>query len=167
LPRAGGLPELPTNKVISRARSVAPTALNDPCLLCEMAAGRAEASTAYEDEHVIAVMDLYPVASGHLFIFPRAHVHPLDALDEDLGAHLFLVAHRLARALYRSGLPCEGVNLFLADGEAAFQEVFHVHLHVIPRTAGDGFRIEADWRQRDRAELDATAEQIRQGLRAL
>jgi histidine triad (HIT) family protein len=46
-------------------------------------------------------------------------------------------------------------------------EVFHVHLHVFPRTPGDGFRIEADWRQRDRAELDAAAEQVRRGLRAL
>ena len=158
---------MPTNRATSQARPVTPSGLNDPCLLCEIAAGRAQASAAYEDEHVIAIMDLYPVTSGHLFVFPRAHVHPLDALDEDLGAHLFRVAHRLARAMYRSGLPCEGVNLFLADGEAAFQEVFHVHLHVFPRTLGDGFRIEADWRQRDRAELDATAGQIHQGLRAL
>jgi histidine triad (HIT) family protein len=112
-------------------------------------------------------MDLSPVTPGHLFVFPRAHVESLEALDADLGAHLFRVAHRLARALYRSGLPCEGVNMLLADGEAAFQEVFHVHLHVFPRTPGDGFRIEADWRQRDRAELDAAAEQVRRGLRAL
>lgn len=112
-------------------------------------------------------MDLYPVTSGHLFVFPRAHAASLEALSEDLGAHLFQVAHRLARALYRSGLPCEGVNMFLADGEAAFQEVFHVHLHVFPRTPGDGFRIDAEWRQRDRAELDNTAEQVRRGLRAL
>jgi histidine triad (HIT) family protein len=57
--------------------------------------------------------------------------------------------------------------MLLAGGAAAFQEVFHVHLHVFPRTPGDGFRIEADWRQRDRAERDAAAEQIRRGLDAL
>jgi hypothetical protein len=84
------------------------SALNDPCLLCEIAAEREEASTAYEDEHVIAVMDLHPVTQGHLFVFPRAHAGSLEALNEDLGAHLFQVVHRLARALYRSGLPCEG-----------------------------------------------------------
>jgi len=141
--------------------------LSDPCLLCEIAAGREESSTAYEDEHVLAIMDLCPVTEGHLFVFPRDHAESLAALSEDLGAHLFQVAHRLAKALYRSGLPCEGVNMFLADGEAAFQEVFHVHLHVFPRTPGDGFRIDADWRQRDRAELDTTAERVRSGLRAL
>src|SRR5215469_8103736 len=110
-------------------------ARNGPCVLCEMVAGREEASPAYEDEHVIAVMDLSPVTQGHLFVFPRTHVESLEALDAGLGA--------------------------------AFQEVFHVHLHVFPRTRGDGFRIEADWRQRDRAELDAAAEQIRRGLRAV
>jgi histidine triad (HIT) family protein len=138
-----------------------------PCVFCEIVAGRAESSVAYEDGHVIAFMDIQPVTQGHVLVVPRAHVDVLEALDEDLGAHLFRVGHRLARALRRSGLPCEGVNMFLADGEAAFQEVFHVHLHVFPRTPGDGFRIEAAWRQHDREELDVTAEKVRRGMRAL
>ena len=71
------------------------------------------------------------------------------------------------RALRRSGLPCAGVNLFLADGEAAFQAVFHVHLHVLPRTPGDGFRIKAAWRRPGRGELDLAAAKVRQGMRAL
>lgn len=91
---------------------------------------------------------------------PRVHVGFLEDLDEDLGARVFRTGHRLARALRRSGLPCEWVNMFLADGEAAFQEVFLVHLHVFPRTAGDGFVIDARWRLRDREELDASAEQV-------
>ena len=71
------------------------------------------------------------------------------------------------RALRRSGLPCDGVNLFLADGEAAFQEVFHVHLHVLPRTPGDGFRIKEAWRRPGREELDLAAAKVRQGIRTL
>jgi histidine triad (HIT) family protein len=137
------------------------------CLLCDIVAGRAESSPVYDDEQVTAFMDIQPVTQGHLLVVPRAHVDFLESLDEDLGAHIFRVAHRLARALRRSGLPCEGVNMFLADGEAAFQEVFHVHLHVFPRTAGDGFRIDAEWRRRDREELDATAERIRHGAALL
>jgi histidine triad (HIT) family protein len=121
----------------------------------------------YADEHVVAFMDVEPVTQGHLMVVPRAHANSLEALNEELGARVFQVAHRLARALYRSGLPCEGVNMFLADGRAAFQEVFHVHLHVLPRTPGDGFRIDANWRPRDREELDATAAQIRLGVSAL
>lgn len=57
--------------------------------------------------------------------------------------------------------------MVLADGEAAFQGVFHVHLHVLPRTAGDGLTIDARWRRRDRAELDASAAQVRRGIRAI
>ena len=76
---------------------------------------------------------------------------------------MFTVAHRLARALRRSGLPCEGVNMFLADGAAAGQEVFHVHLHVIPRNPGDGFRLRARRRTPGRDELDAQAASVRHG----
>jgi histidine triad (HIT) family protein len=138
-----------------------------PCVFCEIVAGRAESSLAYEDEHVIAFMDIRPLTPGHLLVVPRSHADYLEELDEDLGAHLFRAGHRLARALRRSGLPCAGVNLFLADGEAAFQEVFHVHLHVLPRTPGDGFRIKAAWSRPGRGELDAAAAQVHQAMRAL
>lgn len=137
------------------------------CTFCDIIAGRLESSLVYDDEHVVAFMDIMPVAPGHLLVVPRVHVDFLQTLDEELGSHLFQVAHHLAKGLYRSGVPCEGVNMFLADGQAAFQEIFHVHLHVFPRTKYDGFRIEADWRQRERAELDATAGQVRDGLRTL
>lgn len=138
-----------------------------PCVFCEIIAGRAESSLAYEDEHVIAFMDVRPLTPGHLLVVPRSHADSLEALEEDLGAHLFRTGHRLARALRRSGLPCEGVNLFLADGEAAFQEVFHVHLHVLPRTPGDGLRVNAAWHHPGRAELDLAAGKVREAVRTL
>ena len=138
-----------------------------PCVFCEIVAGRAESSLVYEDEHVIAFMDIRPLTPGHLLVVPRSHADYLEDLDEDLGASLFRAGHRLARALRRSGVPCDGVNLFLADGEAAFQEVFHVHLHVLPRTPGDGFRIKAAWRSPGREELNLAAATVRQGVRAL
>jgi diadenosine tetraphosphate (Ap4A) HIT family hydrolase len=138
-----------------------------PCVFCEIVAGRAESSLVYEDEHVIAFMDIRPLTPGHLLVVPRSHADYLEDLDEDLGAYLFRAGHRLARALRRSGLPCDGVNLFLADGEAAFQEVFHVHLHVLPRTPRDGFRIKAASRRPGREELDVAAAKVRQGVQAL
>jgi diadenosine tetraphosphate (Ap4A) HIT family hydrolase len=112
-----------------------------------------------------AVMDIAPVNPGHLIVVPRLHAASLAELDEDVGAHLFVVATRMAAALRRSGLRCEGVNLFLADGEVAFQDVFHVHLHVLPRFRGDSFRIDADWSARpSREELDRTAAIVRAAL---
>jgi diadenosine tetraphosphate (Ap4A) HIT family hydrolase len=91
----------------------------------------------------------------------------LADLDERAGVRVWQVAHRLGRALRHAGLRCDGVNMFLADGVAAFQEVFHVHLHVFPRFAGDGFRLDAEWRRRERGELDEAAAAVRQGLSRL
>lgn len=135
-----------------------------PCVFCEIVAGRAEASVAYADEIAIAFMDINPITPGHTLVVPRVHAKGLEDLEEDTGAHLWRVGQRIARALRRSGLRCEGVNFFLADDEAAFHEVFHVHLHVIPRYAGDGFVLSADWRARDRALLDQEAAALRAAL---
>ena len=131
------------------------------CEFCDIIAGRGPASVVHSDERVLVLLDIRPLNTGHLLVIPRAHASYLADLDPAVGGHMFAVAQRMAAALRRSGVPCEGVNLFLADGEAAFQEVFHVHLHVIPRTVGDGFRIKARWRLPSRAELDATAERVR------
>jgi histidine triad (HIT) family protein len=121
----------------------------------------------HADADVIAFLDIRPVNTGHVLVVPREHSSSLEELDEQLGTKVFAVAHRVARALHASGLPCDGVNMFLADGEAAGQEVFHVHLHVIPRLADDGFRISARCMHTDRTELDATATQIRASLEGL
>ncbi|MGW1186319.1 HIT family protein [Streptomyces drozdowiczii] len=137
------------------------------CIFCAIATGQADASIVYEDDSVIAFMDLQPVTPGHLLVVPKTHTVGLEDLDEDIGIQIWKVAHQLARALRRSGLRCEGVNLLLADGEAAFQEVFHVHLHVFPRFAGDPFRIDADWRVHERGQLDETAAAVRGGVVAL
>jgi hypothetical protein len=74
----------------------------------------------YEDDQVVAFMDHKPVNPGHVLVVPRHHAALLDQLDENLSLEVYRVAHRMTRALRRSGLRCEGVNLFLADGEAAF-----------------------------------------------
>ena len=134
----------------------------DDCIFCSIVAGSAPASIVYEDADLLAFMDIRPVTSGHLLIIPKRHAPLLADLDEATGARMFTVAMRLAQALRASGLRCAGINLFLADGEAAFQEVFHIHLHAVPRFAGDTFRIDADWSTTpSRAELDEIAAQVR------
>jgi histidine triad (HIT) family protein len=137
------------------------------CVFCAIVAGEAEASVAFADDRVVAFMDLGAVTPGHVLIVPRLHAAGLEDLDEETSMHVWRIGHRIGRALRRSGLRCEGVNVFLADGEAAFQEIFHFHLHVFPRFAGDGFRISADWATRARHLLDEEARHIRQGLSAL
>jgi histidine triad (HIT) family protein len=134
------------------------------CVFCSIVASSAPASVVYEDADLLAFLDSRPVTPGHLLVIPKRHAPLLADLDEATGARMFTVAVRLAQALRASGLRCEGINLFLADGEAAFQEVFHTHLHVIPRFVGDTFRIDADWSiTPSRAEFDEIAAQVRLG----
>ena len=105
------------------------------CIFCAIAARQHEASLVYEDEIVVAFMDRYPVTPGHVLVVPRQHVVGLEDLDGPTGAAVWSVGHRIARALRRSSLDCEGINVLVCDGEVAFQTVFHFHLHVIPRYA--------------------------------
>lgn len=133
--------------------------MND-CVFCGIVAGRVEASVVYEDDEALAFMDVQPVNPGHVLVVPKEHVAFIRDLDEDLGAYVFKIAMRLEQAIRESGVRCEGVNVFVADGEAALQEVFHFHLHVIPRFDGDPFKIDADWREAPREELDRIARDI-------
>ena len=109
------------------------------CVFCDIVAGIAPASIVYRDERVCAFMDLYPVNPGHTLVIPNRHATYLAELEPEDGAQMFRVGQRIAAALRESGVKCEGINLFLADGSVAGQQIFHVHLHVIPRFAGDGF----------------------------
>jgi len=137
------------------------------CLFCALARREGEVSMVHEDERTVTFMDIQPVVPGHVLVVPRAHATYLADLDPEDGAQLFRAGQRAASALRRADLRCEGVNLFLADGEAAGQDVFHVHLHVIPRYPGDGFglRLPPDYSIRPRAELDETAEALRRAWR--
>ena len=133
------------------------------CIFCDILAEELPSSRVYEDEVCCAFMDIQPVNPGHLLVIPRQHTAMLADLDEETGAYLFKVAQRAAQALHKSGMRCEGINLFLADGAVAGQEVFHVHIHVIPRYRNDGFgfRFGPAYGQRPpRTELDAVATKI-------
>jgi histidine triad (HIT) family protein len=109
------------------------------CVFCGILDGKRPASFVYRDDRCAAFMDIQPVNPGHLLVVPVRHAAYLADIDADAAADLMRVGYAAAAALRASGLPCEGVNFFLADGEAAMQEVLHVHLHVFPRFRGDGF----------------------------
>jgi histidine triad (HIT) family protein len=111
-------------------------------------------------------MDIQPVIPGHLVVVPRRHAVSAGELDDASAAAVWNLALRCSAALRRSGLRCEGVNFFVADGEAAGQSVFHFLLHVFPRFRGDGFglTLPVDHVKRERAELNAHAAKIRAAL---
>lgn len=151
VPRAGTIPHMTEEAAASVGG----------CVFCAIVSGQAEASTVYEDSSVVVFMDLNPVTPGHLLVVPRKHAVGFEDLDGATSAHVWSIGHKMARALRRSGVRCEGINVFLADGEVAFQEIFHFHVHVFPRYAGDGFTMDAAWEERDRSLLDAEAQAIK------
>jgi histidine triad (HIT) family protein len=127
----------------------------------------APSSVVYSDEKVMAFMDIRPINTGHVLIVPKTHSAGLFELEEEVGGHMFKVGLRIAEAIRKTDIECEGINLLLADGEAASQEVFHVHLHVIPRFGGDAFEIVGfkNATKPNRENLDETAEKIRWSYR--
>ena len=134
------------------------------CIFCAITAGQAQASVVYEDETVLVFMDLRG-NPGHLLVVPRKHAVGLEDLDVSTGALVWSVGHNMARALRRSSIRCEGINVLLCDGKAAFQTVFHFHLHIIPRYQGDGWTLTAEHGAvRERSFLDRDAQAIRDAL---
>ena len=120
----------------------------------------------FEDDTCVACLDVAPIRPGHILVVPRDHASGLSELAPEVGAHLFRTGQNVAAALYE-GLGCDGVSVFLADGAAAGQDVFHAHLHVLPRFEGDGlgsaFRVDEE-EAASRTELDEIAEKIRNSL---
>jgi diadenosine tetraphosphate (Ap4A) HIT family hydrolase len=113
--------------------------LDPQCIFCRIVSGQAVAHKVYRDPLVTAFMDIHPVTKGHLLVVPNSHFPTLASLDPQYAAQMMAAARRLSGALRAAPLSVEGVNLHLADGVAAGQSVFHCHLHVIPRYAGDKF----------------------------
>jgi len=147
------------------ATLVGMTHTTDECIFCDIVAGEHRASIVHEDETAVAFMDRYPVVRGHLLVVPRVHAVGFEDLDRDVGAHLWSVGHDLARTLRRSSVRCEGVNFLVCDGTAAFQTIFHFHLHVIPRYVDDGWSLTLpEPGERDRTLLDDDASAIRAAI---
>lgn len=107
------------------------------CIFCDIVAGRLSAVTLYEDDKVMAFMDIFPLRRGHVLVIPRQHHRQLHELDSELRAHLLDTATRITQAIYRSALAPAAVHYNVNDGPAAHQTVPHVHLHILPRYRGD------------------------------
>jgi histidine triad (HIT) family protein len=130
------------------------------CIFCKIVAGELPAHKVDEDESTIAFMDINPGTRGHLLVIPRRHARDLLEIDpEDLKATV-VAAQRLAQRV-QDRLGADGVNLLNSRGEAAWQTVFHFHLHVIPRYKGDPLRLPWEPKPGDQDEIAAVADELR------
>ncbi|MCV7431138.1 HIT family protein [Mycolicibacterium bacteremicum] len=107
------------------------------CVFCAIVAGEAPAVRIHEDDELLAILDIRPFTRGHTLVIPKKHSVDLTDTEPDTVAAMAALGQRIARAARRSGLHADGNNIAINDGKAAFQTVFHIHLHVVPRRSGD------------------------------
>jgi histidine triad (HIT) family protein len=132
----------------------------DPdCLFCKIASGELPATRVAEDDRTITFMDINPATRGHVLVIPRSHSVDLLAIDpEDLTA-VVVAAQRVASTMSER-LGADGVNLLNSCGRAAWQTVFHFHMHVIPRYDADPLRLPWMPEPGDRDEIAAAARDL-------
>jgi histidine triad (HIT) family protein len=133
---------------------------DDDCIFCQIAAGELPAEIVQEDDHTIAFMDINPWTRGHALVIPRHHSRNLyDAPEEDV-ERMVTAAQRLSIRM-RDRLACDGINLLNSCELAAWQTVFHLHMHVIPRYNDDPLRLPGQPREPEEGELAEVAAELR------
>jgi len=133
------------------------------CVFCRIVAGQIPSTRVYEDEHTIAFMDIGQVNPGHVLVAVKKHAANLYELDDVQAAAVAQAAARVARAI-RDAFAPEGLSVYQANGQSAGQTVFHYHVHLLPRHAGDGMEFTWPVKNPPRETLEGYAEKIRRTL---
>ena len=131
----------------------------DGCIFCAIVAGTGPAHVIYEDTDVLAFMDINPATDGHALVIPRAHIRDLWEIGVDEASNVMAATVKIAAQIRRALSP-DGMNVMHATGAAAFQTVYHFHLHVIPRYFNDPIKLPWVPRPGDRAKIAEVASKI-------
>jgi histidine triad (HIT) family protein len=134
------------------------------CVFCAIVAGEAPAIRIYEDNGYLAILDIRPFTRGHTLVMPKKHTVDVTDTPAETFANMVVIGQRIARAARASGLGADGNNIVINDGRAAFQPVFHVHLHVLPRRNGDKLAVAKGMVLRRDPDREATGQILREAL---
>jgi histidine triad (HIT) family protein len=136
---------------------------DEGCIFCKIVRKQAPASIIYEDETVMVFLDIRPLNMGHTLVIPRAHyVDIFDIPKKELTA-VHTIAQLVSYAIKKATL-ADGISIIQQNGKAAGQDIFHFHVHVVPRFAGQKLPPFSELKEVERAKLDEMAEKIRQKL---
>jgi histidine triad (HIT) family protein len=133
------------------------------CVFCKIVAGQIPSTRVYEDEHTLAFMDIGQVNPGHVLVAVKKHAANLYELDDSQAAAIAKASTRVARAIREAFMP-EGLSVYQANGKPAGQTVFHYHVHLLPRHAGDGMELTWPVKNPPREQLEGYAEKIKAKL---
>ncbi len=132
------------------------------CIFCKIINREVPANIVYEDERVLAFLDINPISRGHTLIVPKKHYTDIYDVTEDYLKEMAVIAKKMSVAM-KKGLGADGVNILHASGEAAQQSVFHFHIHLVPRYRGDKLDTWPKSRYKEK-NLDKVAEEIKNAL---
>ena len=133
------------------------------CIFCRIVAKEIPAAVVYEDEHTLAFMDAGQVNPGHVLVAAKGHAENLYELNDAQAGALLRTAARVARAI-RDAYQPQGLSVYQANGKAAWQSVFHYHMHLLPRHEGDGMTLTWPAKNPPREKLAEYAATIRKAL---
>lgn len=133
------------------------------CIFCLIAVGKIPSLKVHEDAHTLAFMDNNPGTEGHVLVIPKTHADDIFAIEDHALAAVMHTAKRVSSAA-KSVLGVAGVNLFQSNGAVAGQSVFHLHVHVLPRFAGDKLRLPWIPGEADKAALGVLAQRLRAAI---
>jgi histidine triad (HIT) family protein len=137
------------------------------CVFCAVIAGDAPSVRIYEDDDYLAILDIRPIVRGHTLVIPKKHTVDLTDTPADTVAGMVRIGQRIAKAARASELEADGNNIVINDGRAAFQSVFHIHLHVAPRKSGDKLSFAKGLVVRRDPDREATGRILRDALTKL
>lgn len=141
-----------------------PLGMNSDCIFCKIVAGTLPCTRVYEDDDILAFMDIGPIIKGHTLVIPKVHVDPITSVPDELLATLIRIVRKIAGAQMK-GLEADGINITQANGRVAGQVVPHLHFHVIPRFENDGHSWNWNAHPYDSPdEMEGIASRIRSGL---
>lgn len=135
----------------------------DDCVFCKMIAGQMPVTRVYEDEAVLAFLDIAPLSDGHTLVIPKRHYRLVHECDPGVLAEVARRLPDIASAVTRA-MEADGYNILCNNGRAAGQLVDHLHFHIIPRKTGDG--VFTEWRSHKYKEgrIERIAEKIRENI---
>lgn len=143
--------------------SVNDLTFDESCIFCKIVRGQAPSSVIYEDETVLVFLDIRPLNMGHTLVIPKAHYVDIFDISEAVLSHVHVVSKQIAAAI-KKATNADGISIIQQNGKAAGQDIFHIHVHVVPRFEGQKLPPFSELKQVEREKLDEMANKIKKQL---
>ncbi|MEM3641666.1 MAG: HIT family protein [Candidatus Bathyarchaeia archaeon] len=138
--------------------------MSEYCIFCKIVKGLEPSWTVYEDKLVKAFLDINPASEGHTLIIPKKHYENIYEIPDKELKRIIIVAKELAK-LYKRALAANAINILHASGREAQQDVFHFHVHLVPRCERDGLNLWYRLKPKVKADFDETLQKIKQHIK--